>query len=309
MKKLVFCLFLGGFILAGCRKETKITLNEEGNIEILFSAQSLSSSLLKSTATSDEQTVNEIILFGVDGSDNIVQNAITGGGTYFKTLSGLELIDALELSTKLTIARKVASLYAIANPSSAHKSATPANVTNLLALTESFTTAPESPFLMSGSGEVNHGLKTVIIELIRAVAKIELKSVTGSGFEITSVTVLNTPRIGFVFEQTAFGIPSTPNRGSYVAVSSSAPILYVAESPGSSSPQTSFSVTGTYEGKEATYEVFLKKGGVELDIVRNTHYVVNISPVTETQCTITINIVDWKDEEADIVEIPYEEFQ
>ena len=305
MKKLVFCLSLCGLFWTGCTREPKETL-DEGRIEILFTANT-QASLLKSTPTTAENNVTEIMLIGVDGSGNVV----TGGCTP-ASLTGADLTAALTvLGTSITVSKRVVTLYAIANPSSSLRTSANSLTTlsGLQGLTNSFAAPmPASPFMMSGTGTVNHTAKTVAIELIRAVAKIDIRSGT-TGFVITSASVQSTPDLGYVFGRTPLVIPTSGmTRVNYGAVTSANPILYAAESPGSASG-TSFNVTGSYDEKTATYNFRLTKLTSYIDIVRNTHYVVNINPVTEATCTITITIADWNDETSlDPIEIPYENF-
>jgi len=109
---------------------------------------------------------------------------------------------------------------------------------------------------------MNHSSKisnSVNIELIRAMAKIEIKG--ENGFVISSVTVRNTPNAGFVFKQATPSVAASDvSRISYSAVSLATPILYVAESTGSNPP--TFDVTGRIEGgNSTTYSVTLKVNG------------------------------------------------
>ena len=302
MKKLFICFSLCGLILTGCStKESQETL-DEGQIEILFTATP-QASLLKSTPTSQENSVTEIILIGVDASNNVVN-----GGCTPASLTGANLTAALRSSGRaITVSKKVATLYAIANPSSTANNLT--NLTDLQNLTNNFgETMPASPFMMSGKGTVNHTAKTVAIELVRAVAKIDIKSGT-QDFVITSASVQNTPNLGYVFARTPLEIP-TGDRKNYTAVNSSNPILYAAESLASSG--TSFNVSGTYNGKTTTtYNFKLTNGGATsyINIERNTHYVVTVNPVTETICTITVTVANWKDgTQLDDIVIPYKSF-
>ena len=292
MKRLVF-LFVFCGILAGCDRDLDISeLDRE--VMVFLSAESLSTSLLKSTATTAENQVSKIILFGVNSQGAIVQKfaAITN-----PALAGF----------KLTISKQVTTLYAMANPSTAlETAAAAATVTTsaqLTALTNSFGSnngsMPASPFLMAGTGAVNSS--SVNIELIRAVAKIEIKG--ENGFVITSVTVRNTPNTGYVFKQATTSVPSSGvSRISYSAVSSASPILYVAES-GSANPAT-FDVTGRIDnGASTTYTVTLKVNGSNVSIARNTHYTVSIIPITETECTVIVTIPNWSDVIADPISV------
>ena len=296
MRKLVFCLFLFGFIFSGCKKKPEAPPtppDEDLQVVIVFSTQSQSVSLLKSGATEAEEKIDKIILFGVDDQSNVVA---------YPAITGSQLTEALGGGMKLTISKKVKSLYAIANPSVALENATPANVTALMDLRGVFGTAPASPFLMGGKGDINNS--SANIQLIRAVAKIEI---TGNNdFDIKMVTVQNTPNQGFVFKQTTFSVPSSFGRTNYATVTSATPILYVAESPGGN-PAT-FLVTGVFDGIQASYLITIQVDGVPVDIVRNTHYQVGVTPITESEYDVTIAIPDWMDRKTDDHEIPYEDF-
>ena len=291
MKRIVFLTVFAGIILAGCDRDP-IDSELDHEVLIILSADPLSSSLLKSTATTAENRVDKIILFGVDKQGTTILEkypAITN-----PTLAGF----------KLTIKKQVGTFYAIANPSAALETAAAAasvsTVAQLKALTNNFGSAmPISPFLMAGEGAVNGA--TANIELIRAVAKIEIKA--GAGFAISSVTVNNTPNSGFVFKQTTPSVPSSGvSRINYPVVNSATPILYVAEST-SSNPVT-FDVSGRIEnGNLTTYTVSLKVNSANVNIARNTHYTVSIIPITETECTVIVTIPNWADVNADPVNV------
>ena len=277
MKKLVLLFIIGSFILAGCSE--KPDSEQDCEIIVCFTVDSQPISLLKSTATTAEERIDRIILYGAAGS-NVTK-----------------LYDGAKPSTggiPLIIPRTISTLYAIANPSTSMETAT--TVTVLTNLTGSFTSAPASPFLMSGIAENIDGKtnKNISINLVRAVAKIEF---TGTnGFVITSVTVQNTPTQGYVFQRSPFAVPTTT--GNYAAINSSTPVLYVAENTSSTTnpPLTNFRVNGRLNSGTATnYDINLKKNGQNIDIVRNTRYQVSITPITEDECIITVNIPGWSD--------------
>ena len=178
--------------------------------------------------------------------------------------------------------------------------APPSTVSDLKSLTASFATAPSpASLLMSGSAEIENA--TANIQLIRAVSKIEI---TGkNNFIITSVTVMNTPDRGYVFNQGTPSVPVSATRTSYPVVTSPTPILYVAESTIGNPVQ--FEVVGKYDGNEAKYTFSITDNREPVNIVRNTHYQVNITPITEDECIVTFIIPDWEDETADNYVIVY----
>ena len=277
MKKIALLFALCVCIFAGCRKDPKppkdIT-DRDRTVVVFFSTKSATSSILK--ATSDEDKISKIILFGVDDLNNVVE---TYAPINNPPLTG----------TKLTISPKVKMLYAIANPSDGLEAATPSTVSGLMNLIGDFTDAPQSPFLMSGNASASG--YNVNIELIRAVAKI---SITGTNdFRVETVTVTNTPNQGYVFRRAPFSIPASHAKVGYPAIASTDPILYVAENTGNS--PTQFTVTGTFQGSPASYTIVLESGVQKNDIVRNTWYRVGITPITESECDITITVPEWND--------------
>ena len=281
MKKLVFCFSLCGFVLSGCKNEPSVNPDEDRQVVINFSASSLSASLLKSDATSDEKSISKIILFGIKQGNSLEKN--------YPAIEGQELIDALEgEDVKRTISKNVKTLYAIANPSATLETAAAGctDLSGLLGLTESFVTAPTSNFLMGGKGDVDN--KTADIELVRAVAKIEI--ISGStDFTITSVTVQNTPNQGFVFQQETAIVPTSATT---IYPLSTNTTLYVAES--AKGNPVKFAISGSFNGEDVNFPpISLTIEGKNIDIVRNTHYKVSVTPKTTDECSITISIRGW----------------
>jgi len=222
---------------------------------INFTAGPLSGTLLKSAATTEEDLITKIILFGVD-DQKVVQTF---------------LLNPSSSGTPLTISRKVKSLYAIANPSDSIQSATPSTLADLMSLTDDFTTAPVSPFLMSGKEEIPIASASVNIKLVRAIAKIEIK-VIDNDFVFESLTVQNTPDKGYVFSSNPLSIP-THKKVFYLP--STEKILYVPENS-SQNPTTEFVVTGKFQGQQITHTFTLKKEKVGINIERNNCYQVDI---------------------------------
>jgi len=269
MKKIIVLISLVAFVFTGCRHdEPKDDLRL---VTINLLTESLSSSVLKSQANDAENKIQKIKFFGVDEKSVIVESWVE---QYASPI------------VQRTISKNVMSFYAIANPSTDLEAATPSSVTDLMNLTGNFTTAPVSPFLMGGIGDVI-GDK-VNIELIRVVAKIEV--IGKNDFQIETVAVSNTPKKGYVFKQGTLSVP-TSDRVNYSSVTSLTPTLYVAESIAHNPAR--FDITGQYEGKQAKYTITLKSEGQEIDIVRNTHYQVSVMPITDKVCEITVGIPEW----------------
>ena len=263
-------------IMAGCEHDPIDNPDPDCLVVVNFSTESLSGSLLKSTANSAEDLIEKIILFGVNEQNEVVQN--------------FPALENPPMSGKtLTVLRKVKSLYAIANPSAAMVTANPLSVSDIMGMVGDFTNAPQSPFLMSGKGDVNG--KNINIELVRTVAKIDI--IGKNGFQITTVTVTNTPDKEYAFKRETLSVPASAGRVSYSAVSSTAPTVYVAENSRLNPAQ--FVVTGTFQGKQASYTIVLKSGGQNIDIARNTHYQVGITPITESNYSLNITIPEWND--------------
>ena len=276
MKRLVFCWSLCWFLLAGCIREPNVTPGGARQVVVFFSTKSLSASSLKSTGNESENLIAKIILFGVDDQNNVVQTFPAMGNP---PIAGIQL----------TISGNVKTLYAIANPSATLEAATPINVSDLMALTDNFTNAPQSPLLMSGQADIIG--YNVNIELVRAVAKIIVSG--EDGFDVQSVTVKNTPAKGFVFAQATLTVPSN-ERVTYPE-NSNTPV-YVAEN--SKQNPATLTVKGIVHGQPVDVDVFFVINGALVDIVRNNSYSVVIGS-SGTAYNITITIRDWDDQEID----------
>ena len=273
MNKIVLLFVVFGFILTGCGGDDPTPVMKR-QVTVYISTTSLSNSSIKTTASPSENLISKIIFFSVDGQNKIVET--------FQAISNPSVSGIL-----LEISEPVKSFYAIANPSATIEGAKPSTVSDLMNLTCDFSTSPVSPFLMCGKGEVVDD--RVNIELIRAIAKIEV--IGKEGFEIQTVTVKNTPDKGYAFKQATLSLPASAVRVNYPVITSSAPSFYVAESAGQN--PASFAVTGKIDGKNASFTITLKSGGKAIDIVRNTHYQINIKPDDNDVCDVTITIPDW----------------
>ena len=275
MKRIVFCLTLFGLLLSGCRHPKHPELERE--VAIFFSTKQMSGSLLKSTASEEENFIKRVVMFGVDNQNNVVQT--------FPVRENPPLDGWM-----LSIPKDIALLYAIANPSSALEVANPSNVSDLTALTDDFTNAPVSPFLMGGKASVN--AYNVNIELVRSVAKIEV--IGEKGFEVQSVTVKNTPAKGFVFVQPTLTVPSS-ERVNYPENNNT--IVYVAEN--SKQNPTTLIVKGVYAGTIYQVNVSFIMNEALVDIVRNTCYTVGVGPTGPEDQNITFTIREWDDIDID----------
>ena len=273
MKRIVFLYAFCVFVLAGCDQKPP---SGENQVLIHLTAHPLTNTDTKSSATDNEKTISKVLLYGVDDQGMVVK---TFPGIANPSLTGIEL----------TVPMDVKTIYAIANPTSGIESVTPSTLSDLLNLTNDFSVAPQSPFLMSGKGDIVNS--TANIELIRAVAKIEI--ISQNEFQIESVTVKNSPHQGYVFKQETPTPPSSANKVAYPTVYSTNPVVYVPEN--SKNNPTEFVVTGTYFDLQASYTIVITTGGAPADIVRNTHYRVGVSAITETDCSIDLTIPPWND--------------
>jgi len=304
MKNIILFLSLFGLIFAGCKKNEPVESEGDRHIVIFFNGAN-SASALKSTASDEEDALEKVILYGVNGSSII---------TFTDTIE-----NPLPTGNEITIPRSIVveTFYAIANPSEGLETELESielsdPVSDLTALLNDFSHAPQSPFLMAGKGPVSGFSATV--DLYRAVAKIEIIAI--NNFEFSTVTVINTRTEGFVFNQTPF--PSLAlaalDSASYVPVpptslTNDTTILYVAESP--KEEPVKFKVKGVFTGgdligKTAAYTFALQQDKKNIDIVRNTRYRVHISPITEDEFKLDFVIVPWDDQDADPVFIPEE---
>ena len=243
------------FIMTGCKHDPNDDPEPDCLVEVSFTAKPLSGSLLKSAANPSEDLIGKIILFGVNEQNEVVQT--------FPVLLNPPLF-----GKTLVISRKVKSLYAIANPTPAMEAATLSSVSDLISMIGNFTNAPQSPFLMSGKSNVSGN--SVNIELIRTVAKIDI--IGKNGFLITTVTVMNTAAKGYVFNRETLSIP-TSGITTY-SYSGNSPSIYIAEN--SKLNPVQFVVTGQFQGKQESHTFTLTSGGQNIDIVRNTSYLVSI---------------------------------
>ena len=248
-------LTFGLLVMTGCEKNEP---EPEHLVALSFSTSAMSG--LKSASSAEENLIEKVILFGVDDQGEIITN--------FSALTGTSLTNG----TQLTISRKVKFIYAIANPSVAMETAALQNVSDLMNMTGNFAIAPQWPFLMSCVKEVNVFSNNVSInlEFVRAVAKIDVIS-KSDDFQITSVTLQNTPDKGYVFYREVGGNVSVPT-STMVTYSSTGAVLsfYVAESVKLNTIQ--LLVTGMFQGEPESFTYSLTSGGQKIDIIRNSYY-------------------------------------
>ncbi|MDR1171193.1 MAG: fimbrillin family protein, partial [Bacteroidales bacterium] len=268
-KNIIALLFVSGlFIMAGCEFDIEDHPEPERLVTISLTVGSEPASLLKASTASQEEKdiIGDVVFFGVDAKGGYID-------TYPFSIG----------EQSLTISSRIKTLYAVANPTLDMLAATPSE-TDLQNMTVDFTAAPASSFLMSGSGVVSGS--SVSIALVRSVAKIEIKG--KKGFKVTGITVENTPDKGYVFPQSPLAVPD----GSVPSYTTSDTIFYVAENTRTAAARTQFTVTGTYDGKTASRTITLN-----LDLVRNKHYSISISPGEQGAGLYSVAVVDeWVDE-------------
>ena len=250
--KIISLLFIFSlFIMAGCEHNPEDDPQPEHLVTLSFSTMSMSG-LLKSAATVEEDSIEKIILFGVNDQGAIIKKIIASTDTL--SLSG----------SQFNLPKNVISLYAIANPSAAMELANPLNITDLMAMTGDFTNAPQFPFLMSCISAVN--TTNVNLEFVRTVAKVNITGLTG--FVIDSIRVMNTPSKGYVFDRVNMSVPVS-SRISY-SYPTGNPSIYIAES--ATQNPVEFFVKGKFQNVPDSLTYIIKSGGQIVDIVRNTYY-------------------------------------
>lgn len=293
MKSIVLLCVLCGFFLVGCGEKEKPSVDgDDQDVLISFSTNAMPTDVmqnmvLKSTKSTDENLISMIILFGLDDKGMVVKALPISN----PTLTGITITMPIEVKT----------LYAVANPTPGIEGALIPTLANLLNLTGDYTSAPQSPFLLSGKGDIVGSNAT--IRLDRAIVKIEVVSL--NELQIKSVTVKNTPNRIYIFKKETTTPPSSI-RVIYPANTTNS-IVYVAEC--SKDNPVELEVTGTYLGKTVSNTIILTKGGSPIDAVRNTCYRVGVSATSEPEWTYTITITDWDEENADRYVIPSENFE
>ena len=263
---------------ASCANETSLGARPE-QVTVRFSTRAMSEENTRSEASVAENTVTKIALFGLDGSGVIVQSfpVIENPGPAGITLK---------------VSPGVSALRAIANPSATH-TLDYSNATQLDGETVDLNVAPVPPFVMGGTATIDNS-SVVDLELLRSIAKIEVQG--ADGFEVVSVAAINTRPSGHVFPQRRIPFLDDAYYIAYPEVEGS--VVYVGENSSESTP-LSLRVRGTFRGAQTVYTFPVTKNGESIDIVRNTAYLVRITPLSDTECDIDISIPDWEDETAD----------
>jgi hypothetical protein len=263
---------------ASCANETSLGENPE-QVTINFSTRAMSDVNTRSEASAAENAITKVALFGLDGSGVLVQSfpVVENPGSAGVTLS---------------ISPTVSTLRAIANPTEIH-SLDYSNATELDAEIVDLNIAPESPFVMGGTASVS-GSSVISLELVRSIAKIEVEG--ADGFEVTSVAAINTRPSGYVFPQSEIPLLDDAYYIAYPEVEGS--VVYVGENSDDSTP-LSLRVRGTFKGVETAYTFPVTRYGESIDIVRNTAYLVKITPLSDSECEIDVTIPEWEDVIAD----------
>lgn len=246
--------------MAGCERDpVEAPEPEEQQITINFAAGELAGSLLKKDASSEEDLIEKIILYGVNAQHEVVDTIILASSG--KTRS---------------IRKTVKTIWAIANPTDDLLAVFPADSTALMGMTVDFSTAPQSPLQMSGKVKIGTA-NSVTILFYRIVSRIDLVGIADK-FQIESVKV-NTAATGYVFERPSLVVPaSTWVEYSYTGT---APVIYVAEHLRTNAAR--FTVTGRFLNQPAHLQQLVESnpfsitsGGQIVDIKRNTYYQVKV---------------------------------
>lgn len=282
MKRIFLLLLACGTLFSSCSKDNHLPTAEQQQVTVHFSVNALSDPVVKSAASAAENSLSRILLFGVNADGDIEQ-----------------VFPAIEnpqgQGTMITVPNTVKSIFAVANPTDGMISGI-ATLSDLTGIIADFRQAPAAPFVMSGSGAINGN--TVDLNLTRAVAKI---NVTGTGdFTVTSVTVGNTPDKGFVFGKDPVAIPASATYVEYDEAAGS--VVYVAEN--TSRNPAKLLVKGIYQGSETAYSITLTENGSPIEVKRNTSYVATINPISETECSVSVDIPEWNDWTTDDTYIP-----
>lgn len=282
MKKIILSLLTcGALLMSSCQTDKPVT-GAERKVTLTFATKSMSDKVTRSEASAEENAISKIALYGINTDGDVEQ-----------TFPVIE--NPTSGSVTVSVNNTIKSIYAIANP--AEGVSQPANVSAIEAMTGDFTNAPRTPFVMGGKSDVNSN--TIQMELIRAIAKIDV--IGKNGFTVNSVTVTNTPDEGYVFGKSPLSIPFTAQYTAYDEVQGAS--VYVAEN-GTQNP-TTLLVKGTYGGQLTAYSISVTDNGEAIELKRNTCYEVSIVPISQTECSVSINIPEWDDVTGDDTMVPF----
>ncbi len=284
MKKILIPAVACVALAASCSKDATSTTETSQTVAVQISAKSLSDASTRSEASAEEMKISSVNLFAVDANGYVVKAYPT--------------IENPASTVTLVVDNAASQIVAIANSSEGFcpDIANVATLAEIKALTFDASSEVVAPYGMFGNGSISGS--AVEVELIRSVAKIEV--VGDNGFEVNTVTVKNTPSMGYVAAQSLVEVPSEAEYVSYEKGDDA--IAYVAES--TSENPVEILVEGTINGTDAYYTVNVENNGEALDIERNTCYQLTIAPITSTECSVSVVIPEWDDVEADNVNIP-----
>jgi hypothetical protein len=279
MKQRFVLILLYGVLLASCSKnEHEIT----GNVFINFTAKALSNTTIHSSISEKENAITKIAIFGINANGEVTQT--------FPLINNPQ-----PTGIRLPIHNEVKTIVVIANP-------TDDMVMDYSCLSEirnaliDLSNVPSMPFVMTGEAEVNSN--SINIELVRNIAKIEVKGM--NGFDVNSITVIKTPKYGYFFT----GIPiSSFTESDYTEYpEQNGSVVYVGEN--SKNIPTRLLVKGNYNNAIIVYTITLMQNLQPIDVVRNTAYEISIVPLTVEECEVFITVPDWNDLVADDKFIP-----
>ncbi len=275
MKKIflpiTLCFFIGIFGTS-CQKNQDDIIHATQDVTFNFSSKAMSDIRTRSAASAEESTLEDITLYALSSDGKIVQT--------------LQIEDPAQPTT-LAIESRVTNVYALANVETNNL----LSVADLQALTFDASSMPASPFVFSAHSTL-YG-SSMNIELIRAIAKVEILG--KNGFQVNSITVKNTPNKGFITSSQQ-NVPADAVMVDYSKYSGTA--VYVAES--NASEPVKFFVEGMLNGQTTAYTFDLKIDGKNINIMRNTCYQIEVSPISDTECEINVVIPEWNDETGDI---------
>ena len=282
MKKFLIPLLLCGALLVSCSKNENDELLPPRQVILNFTAKALSDITARSAASEAENAIVKLALFGIDANGEVVQ-----------TFPVIE--NPRPTGNVLLLFNEVKSIVVIANP----PEYMPLDYRSLSSVKNAsfdLCSAPSPPFVMSGEVEVNSN--SINVELIRTVAKIEVKGM--NGFNVSSVAVINTPSYGHLFTKKPIPPFALSECVSYPEQLGAA--LYVGEN--SKNHPTRLLVKGDYNGAVTAYDIALTQNTQAIDILRNTAYEVSIIPITAEECIVNVTVPDWNDLVADDNFIP-----